>query len=150
MMLIDGALEHLNVGFASLSRQPLEPLAFGLALIDQLLQPGPHAFGFRVRGALEQLSGEPEGTFLECEDVVHEGLVGVLDLLEDLLKFLLRSLVVHHLYDHSLLLWRRDGRTAESSAKESTVERLWSANRWGGRHHEVSAPLSCGPFTKEA
>ena len=111
VMFVDGLLEDLHVGFARLLRQPLEPLAFAPALIGQLLKRGPHALGFRVCGVLEQLSGEPESTFLECEDVVHKVLVGVLDLLEDLLKFLLRSLVVHHLCDHALLLLRHDGTT---------------------------------------
>jgi hypothetical protein len=37
----------------------------------------------------------------QSKDVVHQGFVGVLDLLEDFLELLLSSLVVHHL-DRSL------------------------------------------------
>src|SRR5919107_4212234 len=97
MMLIDGPLEYPRVSFSSLPLQPLEPLAFAPAPFGQILQSIPHAWSLPARGVLQQLSGELEGALLEGEGVIRECLVGALDLLEDLLEFLLCSLVVHHL-----------------------------------------------------
>jgi hypothetical protein len=46
--------------------------------------------------------GELEGPLLQGKGVICQNLVGVLNLLEDLLEFFLSSLVVHHL-DRSFL-----------------------------------------------
>jgi hypothetical protein len=51
----------------------------------------------RLAGFSSNSRANWRGALLEGEGVVRECLVGVLDLLEDLLEFLLRSLVVHHL-----------------------------------------------------
>jgi hypothetical protein len=110
VMLIGGPLKHFHVAFARLAREPLESLSLTPALIGQVLQRGPQALGFLPRRAPKQLAGEPESTLLEGERVLREGLVGALDLLEDLFELLLGSLVVHQL--PSLPSYGDDGKAA--------------------------------------
>lgn len=93
MVVIGGGREDLHVCFGRLMCQPLEALPLAPGPAGQLLERGLRALDLLfVRGVLDQVAGELQRSLLKCDGAVYGGLVRVLDLLEDLLKLLLRYL----------------------------------------------------------